>query len=520
MREGKLSFAKQAQAGAAPFIVVGVEDAGHPTISEGDGRTQPSSRPGGEGRGPTKPVQEGPAAIPYLKVGTALLGLVTATAVAVKAASWPAVVGFDGWAYTMWGQSLARGEGLAFKGQTIPKPLPITLSFMTSWLPDAWGPIVIMSVAVGGLVAGLLWSGTALRGAIAGGAAVIAIFLSTTVDSLLEMSDGVCAACIVWAVATRGRWRIGLFVLAGLLRPEAWPLAFIAGYFESRGPDRKHRVIVSLASGFAAPVLWMAFDWILAGDPLASMHWLQAARLERAGGGPAPLVPKSASDAITTLKAVLAPDAPSLIVLLAGIPGLVMLSRRVARPPARSEPYPLIVFVTGLVTLVAFFIVVAELYERYMLPFTLTMLSLGAGCLLGTLVRKRISVVPVAAACIVFILVGTWRLDVSPFRKRTAAVTEKAATSLPAVRAVADCGRIAVSGNWRARSYIPFLAGLSGMSARKFVVNNDPDGKPLVPGPHVGAIIKLHAGRGGRLPDWPTHRIPLGILAIRPGCSP
>lgn len=486
-----------------------VDDSGALTATSEDGEVR--ATPGVEGLESTTS---------SVTIATLLLGLVTAIAAALKAATWPAVVGFDGWAYTMWGQSLARGEGIAFKGQTIPKPLAITLSFLFSWLPGDWGPIVIMSGAIGALVAGLLYAGTRLRGAIAGGLSVVALVVSTAAETLFEISDGVSAACVVWAVALRGPWRIAFFVLAGLLRPEAWPLAFIAGYTESAGSDRRRRVLATVAAGLAAPLLWVAFDQIFAGDALAGIHWLQDARVERAGGGAAPLVPKSASAAVETLRSVLASDVPSVVVLLAGLAGLVLLSRRdTDRSRFRRDLYPVIVFLVGLVTLIAFYIVVAELYERYMLPFTLTMLSLGAGCLVVTIVRRSVHIAPVALVVIISIAVGAWRLDVAASRKRTLAATAKTEASLPAVRDASGCGRIGVSGNWRARSFIPFLAGMSRMSARNFVVTNGPDGEPLEPGPEVGAIIKLHRGHGGRLPDWAKVETALGTMAIRPGCE-
>jgi hypothetical protein len=62
-----------------------------------------------------------------------------------------------------------------------------------------------------------------------------------------------------------------LLALAGLLRPEAWlfSVAYLA-YFALRG-ERNRRKLAGLAAlAFAAPILWVLFDWITAGSPTYS----------------------------------------------------------------------------------------------------------------------------------------------------------------------------------------------------------------------------------------------------------
>jgi hypothetical protein len=73
----------------------------------------------------------------------------------------------------------------------------------------------------------------------------------------------VLAAILAEARGPRPRLTLVLLALAGLLRPEAWLLSF--AYVAWR------RDVKLLPYAAAAPVLWLAHDWALAGDPLHSL---------------------------------------------------------------------------------------------------------------------------------------------------------------------------------------------------------------------------------------------------------
>jgi hypothetical protein len=69
----------------------------------------------------------------------------------------------------------------------------------------------------------------------------------------------------------RGVAVLGLLALAGLLRPEAWVLSALYWVYLWRGatPVERLRTAALVA---AAPLIWAGSDWLVAGDPLHSLH--------------------------------------------------------------------------------------------------------------------------------------------------------------------------------------------------------------------------------------------------------
>jgi pimeloyl-ACP methyl ester carboxylesterase len=205
----------------------------------------------------------------------AAVGVLGGGAFLWRVLTWQSAVSPDAWAYTAWGQAVARGERpLVELSATTPKPLGTFLGLLVAPLPPDRGFAVVVALSLGALAAFLFAAAYREGGAVAAAAAVVALALGAELRPAIAYAfiDVVTAALIVAGVAFRGRLRIVAMVLAGLLRPEAWALAAFAGFTETAGSWRR-RAVGTLAAGAAAPVLWSLSDLLLTGDPLGTMHW-------------------------------------------------------------------------------------------------------------------------------------------------------------------------------------------------------------------------------------------------------
>ncbi len=153
-----------------------------------------------------------------------------------------------------------------------------------------------------------------------------------------------------------------LLGLAGLLRPEAWLFAFAYVAYK--------RDLKLLPLAAAAPIIWMAHDWLLAGDPLHSLLGTRdnAEVLERKTGlGAVPLtVPRRLGEILRE---------PGLLGAAAGgILVLAFMRRRAALPIA-----------AGFVSIAAFCVLAAAglpILGRYLLlPAAILAVFCGAGAL-------------------------------------------------------------------------------------------------------------------------------------------
>jgi hypothetical protein len=185
-------------------------------------------------------------------------------------------------AYSLvWGRDLARGQLPNYDVPVSPTPHPLSnlAGAILSPLGDGaeTALVVIAFLALGALAAltyalGKRWFGTA--------AGVLAAAIVITRQPILSFGaraylDIPYVVFVLAALATEARKpKAGTPVLiwlglAGLLRPEAWlfSAAYVA-YLWWAG-DRDLLKWVALAA--AAPVIWLAADWIVTGDPLWSL---------------------------------------------------------------------------------------------------------------------------------------------------------------------------------------------------------------------------------------------------------
>jgi hypothetical protein len=224
-------------------------------------------------------------------------------AVAARLVYGPGALGYDAsWALA-WGDEITRLHTPTFDAELAPTPHPLAnaLGAVASLFGEA-GPDVVMVVSYAAF--GLLGVAAYVVGrrsfGVAAGVAFAAILLTRPLlvnETLQAAIDVPFLALVLTAMAVelgeerapgvagrRATRVLVLLALAGLLRPEAWPLSLAYAAWALREHRAAPPRVVSLA--LAAPVLWLLHDLLLAGDPFHSLRETQdlAALLERASG--------------------------------------------------------------------------------------------------------------------------------------------------------------------------------------------------------------------------------------------
>ncbi len=178
----------------------------------------------------------------------------------------------DAWVYMLSGQAVASGRAPPVAiTNTTPKPLATLLAVVVSPLPPVRGLDVLVVLS-----AGLLATATWMYGLRAGGplgawAALAALLLLPAFPAAFYggQTDLISAALLVAAIVAGPRGRIAWLVLLGLLRPQTWILAGIAGYLATTG-RRSRRVLVGAGCALLPAVLWVLTDTAVNGGPLAT----------------------------------------------------------------------------------------------------------------------------------------------------------------------------------------------------------------------------------------------------------
>ena len=205
-------------------------------------------------------------------VGTAVLWLVLGRG----------YLGYDTEWALIWGGEIAGGEVPDYAAvPTAPTPHPLTNAFgaLLSPLGDA-APTILLVAHMAALVTLAYQLFELGRVLIAWPVGALAAALALTRPALVEQTlyaslDVVFLALVASAaVAEARRPRRGvavlvLLALAGLLRPEAWPLAAAYTVYLLAARDRR-RWPQLIALGAAGPVVWAFTDLVVTGDPLYS----------------------------------------------------------------------------------------------------------------------------------------------------------------------------------------------------------------------------------------------------------
>ncbi len=185
----------------------------------------------------------------------------------------PAALGYDSWAWTVWGRQLAHLDLDTTAGPSF-KPLPVLVLAPLSLLGGA-APAVWMAAMRACAFASLLLAyrlGARLAGPLAGAVAVVSLALSADLyrTALLGSAEPALIALTLGAVDRhldgRRDHALVLIAVAGLIRPEAWVL--LAGYglyVWLREPRLRALAAVAVV---LPPALWLGLDWIGSGDPL------------------------------------------------------------------------------------------------------------------------------------------------------------------------------------------------------------------------------------------------------------
>ncbi len=209
-------------------------------------------------------------------VGTALFLVVAAPSVNLTT---------DAFFNMAWGAELARWETPDLDAPMTPvqHPLPVALGALFSPLGgegsiDAYRTFALLSLA--GLAYAAFRLGRRLAGVFAGTLAVALVLtrpeivtfaMASTIDipvTALVLLAGV----VVLEDPFRNRYRaLALLAVAGLLRPEPWVLSALYGAWLLRR-ERGDRPWPVAALAVSAPVLWVAMDLALTGDPLGTFH--------------------------------------------------------------------------------------------------------------------------------------------------------------------------------------------------------------------------------------------------------
>lgn len=231
------------------------------------------------------------------------LGATVLLALAMWAAYGSGSVGYDQLYSLMWGDDLAEGRTPGYEAPRAPTPHPLANLMGLALAPlgdaslGALKAVSLLSFAALGVAAFVL--GQRLFGSAVGAlfAALLLTRPSLVNQALIASIDVPFLALILAAAAVEVRRpRAGVPVLlllgvAGLLRPEAWLIAAAYTLLLLRDSSTRERAKL-IALAVAPPLLWMASDVAITGDPFWTFNQARAtserlADAERYGdGGP------------------------------------------------------------------------------------------------------------------------------------------------------------------------------------------------------------------------------------------
>ena len=333
-----------------------------------------------------------------------------------------AFLNYDTFYALVWGSDLAHGRTPDYSVPVAPTPHPLAELVGIVLTPFGAGAedlmLAIGLLALGMLVVGLFRLGQELFGIWAGllAAAIIVTRVPILSYGIRGYVDLPTAAFVIWAAVLevrkpyRGVPVLILLGLAGLLRPEAWLYAGVYWFWlVTTAPDRSQVVRWTLLAA-AAPVIWLASDLLITGDPLHSLtgtHDL-AAQLNRQTGITA--VPEVAPRRLGEILRL-----PELLAAVVGVAFTLRWRREKAH-------LPLVIALLNGVAFVAFAIAGLPLLGRYLfVGAAMLAVFAGAGALgwtslpsghRGRRIWTPVGIAALAAIVLFFPLQQVDRLDV------------------------------------------------------------------------------------------------------------
>ncbi len=405
-----------------------------------------------------------------------LVGLCAATV--LGAVVYPTYANYDSVYTLLWGRELLDGALPSFDAYRAPTqhPLWVVLGVLLAPLGQeadrliVWLTLASFVVLVHALYKLGRASFTSLVGIVAG------VILCTRFDFPFLAARGYLdipfLALVVWAGVLeaerprRGSAVFWLLLCAGLLRPEAWLLAGLYWLWLFPGSSWRDRIRSALLVG-AAPIIWMATDYVVTGDPLFSQNHTSGLAEELGRNRGIADVPPAT---VSFLKALV-----KLPVAIAGLAGAALAAWLV---PTRMR-VPLALFMGGVITFVAVGLAGLSVINRYLLVPSLMVMLFAAVAVAGfTMLREGRARRAWATLAALAVLGGiTWtalrvdvtRLDNELVFRGTSRESLADLLENPKVRAAARCGPVTTANH----KLIPDVRWILDLPEERVIARSD-----------------------------------------------
>ncbi|MFT4049731.1 MAG: hypothetical protein QM648_07810 [Solirubrobacterales bacterium] len=207
----------------------------------------------------------------------------------------PMFPNYDTYYALIWGNEMAHFQLPDYDVFKTPTPHPLFNVYTMLLSPLGGAAIPVLTVFSLAMYVGLLYGAYRLVkaqvGTLVGFVTVLVLLTRTDLMAFAfrSMLDIPFLLMIVWAAVLevwkprRGLAPLILLALAGLLRPEAWLMAGLYWLWLAFGwvkpkvalPGERPTLPALIGYGFlvvSAPVIWLAWDWVVTGDALYSIH--------------------------------------------------------------------------------------------------------------------------------------------------------------------------------------------------------------------------------------------------------